>query len=199
MEFVYKEMFPMGKDTTEYHLLTKEYVSVEKFGDKGYSYRIADFSDDYSTFDIELWEIGWGGTVDNGWYGEESCVGTYTVDVVWAEIDPEVEAFIESKMANFPDEKEYFEVNELQAKIEEIVKAYCDSLNGNIVVDLVKGDENKKIEEYNLNNLKYHGFIGFLKGFVPSGTPGWLIPLIFPLEVVSLIIKVCVLAIRVCH
>ncbi|MBQ2133427.1 MAG: fumarate hydratase, partial [Bacteroidales bacterium] len=24
----------MGKDTTEYHLLTKEYVSVEKFGDK---------------------------------------------------------------------------------------------------------------------------------------------------------------------
>ena len=34
MEFVYKEMFPMGKDTTEYHLLTKEYVSVEKFGDK---------------------------------------------------------------------------------------------------------------------------------------------------------------------
>ena len=34
MEFVYKEMFPMGKDTTEYHLLTKDYVSVEKFGDK---------------------------------------------------------------------------------------------------------------------------------------------------------------------
>ena len=32
MEFVYKEMFPMGKDTTEYHLLTKDYVSVEKFG-----------------------------------------------------------------------------------------------------------------------------------------------------------------------
>lgn len=44
--------------------------------------------------------------------------------------------------------------------------------------------------------LKYHGFIGFLKGFVPGGTPGWLIPLIFPLEVLSLIIKVCVLAIR---
>ncbi|MBR2081827.1 MAG: F0F1 ATP synthase subunit A [Elusimicrobiaceae bacterium] len=46
------------------------------------------------------------------------------------------------------------------------------------------------------SGLKYHGFIGFLKGFVPSGTPKWLVPLIFPLEVVSLIIKVCVLAIR---
>lgn len=44
--------------------------------------------------------------------------------------------------------------------------------------------------------LKYHGIIGFLKSFVPSGTPGWLVPLIFPLEVLSLIIKVCVLAIR---
>lgn len=46
------------------------------------------------------------------------------------------------------------------------------------------------------SGLKYHGLIGFLKGFVPSGTPGWLVPLIFPLEVVSTVIKVCVLAIR---
>lgn len=44
--------------------------------------------------------------------------------------------------------------------------------------------------------LKFHGVIGFLKSFVPSGTPGWLVPLIFPLEVVSTIIKICVLAIR---
>ncbi len=46
------------------------------------------------------------------------------------------------------------------------------------------------------SGLKYHGFIGFLKGFVPSGTPAWLVPLIFPLEVISTVIKVCVLAIR---
>ena len=46
------------------------------------------------------------------------------------------------------------------------------------------------------SGLKYHGFIGFLKGFVPSGTPAWLVPLIFPLEVLSTVIKVCVLAIR---
>lgn len=46
------------------------------------------------------------------------------------------------------------------------------------------------------SGLKFHGIIGFLKGFIPSGTPAWLIPLIFPLEVVSTVIKVCVLAIR---
>ncbi len=46
------------------------------------------------------------------------------------------------------------------------------------------------------SGLKYHGLGGFLKGFIPSGTPGWLVPLIFPLEVVSTVIKVCVLAIR---
>ena len=46
------------------------------------------------------------------------------------------------------------------------------------------------------SGLKYHGIIGFLKSFVPSGTPWWLVPLIFPLEVVSTVIKVSVLAIR---
>ena len=46
------------------------------------------------------------------------------------------------------------------------------------------------------SGLKFHGLVGFLKGFVPSGTPWWLVPLIFPLELISLVIKVCVLAIR---
>ena len=31
MEFKYNEMFPMGEDTTKYHLLTKDYVSVANF------------------------------------------------------------------------------------------------------------------------------------------------------------------------
>ncbi len=44
--------------------------------------------------------------------------------------------------------------------------------------------------------VKFHGVAGFIKTFVPGGTPWWLVPLIFPLEVVSLIIRVCVLAIR---
>ena len=32
--FKYQEMFPMGKDSTEYYLLTKDYVSVENFDGK---------------------------------------------------------------------------------------------------------------------------------------------------------------------
>lgn len=44
--------------------------------------------------------------------------------------------------------------------------------------------------------LKFHGLVGFLKGFIPSGTPAWLVPLIFPLEVISTVIKVGVLALR---
>ncbi len=44
--------------------------------------------------------------------------------------------------------------------------------------------------------IKFHGVMGFIKTFVPGGTPWWLVPLIFPLEVISLIIRVCVLAIR---
>ena len=44
--------------------------------------------------------------------------------------------------------------------------------------------------------IKFHGLLGFIKTFVPGGTPWWLVPLIFPLEVISLIIRVCVLAIR---
>lgn len=46
------------------------------------------------------------------------------------------------------------------------------------------------------SGLKFHGVVGFLKSFIPSGTPWWLVPLIFPLEIVSTIIKVSVLAIR---
>lgn len=34
MEFKYNEMFPLGEDTTKYHLLTKEYVSVAEFEGK---------------------------------------------------------------------------------------------------------------------------------------------------------------------
>ncbi len=31
MEFKFNEMFPLGKERTEYHLLTKDYVSVSQF------------------------------------------------------------------------------------------------------------------------------------------------------------------------
>ena len=32
--FQYQEMFPMGKDSTEYYLLTSDYVKTEKWGDR---------------------------------------------------------------------------------------------------------------------------------------------------------------------
>ena len=34
MRFKYEELFQMGKDTTNYHLLTKEFVSTEMFNGK---------------------------------------------------------------------------------------------------------------------------------------------------------------------
>ena len=45
-------------------------------------------------------------------------------------------------------------------------------------------------------SIKNNGFWGFTKTFVPGGVPWWLIPLMFPLEVLSLIIRIFVLAIR---
>ncbi len=45
-------------------------------------------------------------------------------------------------------------------------------------------------------SIKENGPIGCIKTFVPGGVPGWLIPLLFPLEILSLIIKVFVLAVR---
>ena len=33
--FKYQDPFPMGKDTTEYYLLTKDYVSVGEFEEIG--------------------------------------------------------------------------------------------------------------------------------------------------------------------
>lgn len=45
-------------------------------------------------------------------------------------------------------------------------------------------------------SIKENGPIGCLKTFIPGGVPGWLVPLLFPLEILSLIIKVFVLAVR---
>ncbi len=34
MEFKFQEMFPLGKEKTEYHLLTKDHVSITEFEGK---------------------------------------------------------------------------------------------------------------------------------------------------------------------
>lgn len=45
-------------------------------------------------------------------------------------------------------------------------------------------------------SVKENGPVGFLKTFVPGGVPAWLIPLMFPLEIISLLIRIFVLAVR---
>lgn len=45
-------------------------------------------------------------------------------------------------------------------------------------------------------SIKKNGFLGFFKTFVPGGVPAWLIPLLFPLELISLAIRIFVLAVR---
>lgn len=44
--------------------------------------------------------------------------------------------------------------------------------------------------------IKYNGVGGFLKGFLPSGVPAFVIPLLFPIEIIGYVIKHAVLAIR---
>ena len=45
-------------------------------------------------------------------------------------------------------------------------------------------------------SIKENGMAGFLKTFVPEGVPWPMIPIIFPLEAISLFIRIFVLAIR---
>lgn len=44
--------------------------------------------------------------------------------------------------------------------------------------------------------IQEHGFIGYLAGFVPEGIPWWLIPLMWPIEVVGTLIRHAILAVR---
>lgn len=45
-------------------------------------------------------------------------------------------------------------------------------------------------------SVRQNGLLGFIKTFIPSGVPKWLIPLLFPIEVLGLLIKTFVLAVR---
>lgn len=45
-------------------------------------------------------------------------------------------------------------------------------------------------------SIKNNGFWGFVKTFLPGGVPWWLAPLMFPLEILSLMIRIFVLAVR---
>lgn len=45
-------------------------------------------------------------------------------------------------------------------------------------------------------SLRAHGFGGFLRRFVPEGVPGWVLPMLVPIEIVSWLARPMSLAIR---
>lgn len=47
-----------------------------------------------------------------------------------------------------------------------------------------------------VTGLKKKGPVGFIKSFAPSGVPAWLLPLIFPVEIISFFAKHFALAVR---
>jgi F-type H+-transporting ATPase subunit a len=49
---------------------------------------------------------------------------------------------------------------------------------------------------YNWIGFRKHGFLGYLKSFLPAGTPWWLVPLIYPLEVISHFLRPFTLGVR---
>lgn len=49
---------------------------------------------------------------------------------------------------------------------------------------------------YNWIGFQKNGFLGYLKSFLPSGTPWWLVPLIYPLEVISHFLRPFTLGVR---
>ena len=49
---------------------------------------------------------------------------------------------------------------------------------------------------YNWIGFRKHGFFGYLKSFLPSGTPWWLAWLIYPLEVISHFLRPFTLGVR---
>ena len=49
---------------------------------------------------------------------------------------------------------------------------------------------------YNIEGVRKHGFIGYLKTLVPSGIPGFLTPLLFGIEVISHTVRIISLSVR---
>ncbi|KAA3619763.1 MAG: ATP synthase F0 subunit A [Calditrichaeota bacterium] len=44
--------------------------------------------------------------------------------------------------------------------------------------------------------IAHHGFFGYWKGLIPGGVPGWLIPVLFPIEILGILAKHFALAMR---
>ncbi|MBI4656714.1 MAG: F0F1 ATP synthase subunit A [Elusimicrobia bacterium] len=48
----------------------------------------------------------------------------------------------------------------------------------------------------NLAGIREQGFLNYIRHIVPSGVPGWLVPLLFPIELIGLVTKTLALCIR---
>jgi len=49
---------------------------------------------------------------------------------------------------------------------------------------------------YHAEGVKAHGFVGYLKGWIPSGTPNRLKPVLFVIEVISQFVRIVSLSVR---
>ena len=49
---------------------------------------------------------------------------------------------------------------------------------------------------YHIEGIRAKGFIGYIKGWIPKGTPRFLIPLVFPIEVISQFMRLVSLSVR---
>lgn len=49
---------------------------------------------------------------------------------------------------------------------------------------------------YNVVGIRKHGFVGYVKNLVPSGLPWWILPLMYPIEILSHFVRLISLSLR---
>ncbi len=49
---------------------------------------------------------------------------------------------------------------------------------------------------YHVEGIRAKGFVGYIKGWIPKGTPRALVPLVFPIEVISQFVRIISLSVR---
>jgi F-type H+-transporting ATPase subunit a len=49
---------------------------------------------------------------------------------------------------------------------------------------------------YNIVGIRKHGFFGYIKALVPSGLPWWILPLMYPIEILSHFVRLISLSLR---
>ena len=49
---------------------------------------------------------------------------------------------------------------------------------------------------YHVEGIRAKGLVGYIKGWIPKGTPRFLVPLVFPIEVISQFVRIISLSVR---